>query len=46
MSVQLASGGNGQSSSGGSPTYVSITSGVYTPETMAKTITDAFKEEI
>ena len=46
MSVRLASGGNGQSSGGGSPTYVSITSGFYTPETMEKTITDAFKEKI
>ena len=45
MSVRLASGGKSQSSSGNSPTYVSITSGFYTPETMAKTITKAFKEK-
>ena len=44
MSVQMASGGNGQSSGGGSPTYVSITSAFYTRETMVKTITDSFKE--
>ena len=44
MSVRLASGGNSQSSGGGSPTYVSITSGFYTPESMAETITDTFKE--
>ena len=44
MSVRLAPGGNSQSSGGGSPTYVSITSGFYTPETMEKTITDTFKE--
>ena len=44
MSAQLAHGGNSQSSGGGSPSYVSITSGFYTPETMAKTITDTFKE--
>ena len=43
MSVRLASGGNGQSSGGGSPTYVSITAGHYTPESMAKAITEAFK---
>ena len=40
MSVRLAPGRNSQSSGGGSPTYVSITSDFYTPETMAKTITD------
>ena len=44
MSVQLARGGNSQSSGGGSLTYVSITSGFYTPEAMVKTITDTFKE--
>ena len=45
MSVRLASGGNSQSSGSGSPTYMSITSVFYTPETMAKTITsDTFKE--
>ena len=43
MSVRLASGGGAQSSGGGSPTYVSITAGHYTPE-MAKAITEAFKE--
>ena len=43
MSVRLAHGGNSQSSGGGSPTYVSITAGFYTPETMAKTITDTLK---
>ena len=40
MSVRLAHGGNSQSSGGGSPTYVSITAGHYTPESMAKTITE------
>ena len=46
MSVRLShAGGNSQISGGGSSTYVSITSGFYTPETMAKTITDAFKEK-
>ena len=44
MSVQLVYGGNSQSSGGGNPTYVSITSGSYTPETMAKTITETFKK--
>ena len=44
MSVQLACGGNSHSSGGGSPTYVSITSGFYIPETMAKPITNTFKE--
>ena len=44
MSVRVAHGGNSQSSGGGSPTYVSLTSGFYTPETMTKTITDTFKE--
>ena len=44
MSARLAHGGNSQSSGASSPTYVSITSGFYTPETMAKTITDTFKE--
>ena len=43
MSVRLASGG-GQQSLGGRPTYVSITAGHYTPESMAKAITEAFKE--
>ena len=43
MSARLAYGGNSQSSGGGSPTYVSITAGFYTPETMAKTITETFK---
>ena len=37
MSVRQATGGN--------PTYVSITAGHYTPESMAKTITEAFKKE-
>ena len=45
MSVKLAKGGNSQSSGGGNPTYVSITAGHYTPESMAKTITEAFKKE-
>ena len=44
MSVRLATGGNSQSSSGGSPTYASITAGHYTPESMAKTITETFKK--
>ena len=44
MSVRLASGGEQQSSGGGNPTYVSITAGHYTPESMAKAITEAFKE--
>ena len=44
MSVKQAQGG-GQSSGGGSPTYVSITAGHYTPESMAKAITEAFKKE-
>ena len=44
MSVKRAQGG-GQSSGGGSPTYVSITAGHYTPESMAKAITEAFKKE-
>ena len=43
MSVRLASGG-GQSSGGGSPTYVCITAGHYTPESMANAITEAFKK--
>ena len=42
MSVQLAQGENSQSSGGSSSTYVSITAGFYTPETMAKTITETF----
>ena len=45
MSVKLAAGENSQSSGGGSPTYVSITAGHYTPESMAKAITEAFKKE-
>ena len=45
MSVRLAAGENSQSSGGDSPTYVSITAGHYTPESMAKTITEAFKKE-
>ena len=44
MSVRRAKGG-GQSSGAGSPTYVSITAGHYTPESMAKAITEAFKKE-
>ena len=44
MSAPLAHGGDSQSSGGGSLTYESITSGFYTPETMAITITDTFKE--
>ena len=44
MSVRLAAGG-GQSSGASSPTYVSITAGHYTPESMAKAITEAFKKE-
>ena len=44
MSVRRAQGG-GQSSGAGSPTYVSITAGHYTPESMAKAITEAFKKE-
>ena len=43
MSVRRAQGG--QSSGPGSPTYVSITAGHYTPESMAKAITEAFKKE-
>ena len=43
MSVRRAQGG--QSSGAGSPTYVSITAGHYTPESMAKAITEAFKKE-
>ena len=43
MSVRRAQGG--QSSGAGSPTYVSITAGYYTPESMAKAITEAFKNE-
>ena len=46
MSVRLAKGRGAQSSSGGGdPTYVSITAGHYTPESMAKAITEAFKKE-
>ena len=45
MSVRLASGGGVQSSGGGSPTYVSITAGHYTPESVAKAITEAFKAQ-
>ena len=42
MSVRLAKGQSAQSSGGaGDPTYVSITSGHYTPESMAKAITEA-----
>ena len=44
MSVRRAQGG-AQSSGAGSPTYVSITAGHYTPESMAKAITEAFKKE-
>ena len=44
MSVRRAQGG-GQSSGAGSPTYVSITAGHYTPESMAKAITVALKKE-
>ena len=43
MSVRRAAQG-GQSSGAGSPTYVSITAGHYTPESMAKAITEAFKK--
>ena len=44
MSVRLAKGGGAQSSGqGGDPTHVSITAGHYTPESMAKAITEAFK---
>ena len=44
MSARLNKGQNSQSSGGaGDPTYVSITSGHYTPESMAKAITEAFK---
>ena len=44
MSARLNKGQNAQSSGGaGDPTYVSITSGHYTPESMAKAITEAFK---
>ena len=43
MSVRPASGAAGQSSGRGDPTYVSITAGHYTPESMAKAITEAFK---
>ena len=43
MSVRRAQGG--QSSGAGSLTYVSITAGHYTPESMAKAITEAFKKE-
>ena len=45
MSVRRAMGANSQSSGGGNPTYVSITAGHYTPESMAKTIIEAFKKE-
>ena len=38
MSVQLASVADA------TPTYVSITAGFYTPESMAKTITETFKK--
>ena len=44
MSVRLAQGGNSQNSGASSPTYVSITAGFYTPETMAKTIIETFKK--
>ena len=44
ISVRRAQGG-GQSSGAGSPTYASITAGHYTPESMAKAITEAFKKE-
>ena len=44
MSVRRAQGG-AQSSGGGNPTYVSITAGHYTPESMARAITEAFKKE-
>ena len=44
MSVRPASSGGGQSSGKvGDPTYLSITAGHYTPESMAKAITEAFK---
>ena len=47
MSVRQVKGGvgNTQSSGGGNPTYVSITAGHHTPESMAKAITEAFKKE-
>ena len=45
MSVRRAAQGGGQSSGASSPTYVSITAGHYTPESMAKAITEAFKKE-
>ena len=44
ISVRRAQGG-GQSFGAGSPTYASITAGHYTPESMAKAITEAFKKE-
>ena len=45
MSVRLAKGKGAQSSGGaGARTYVSITAGHYTPESMAKAITEAFKK--
>ena len=40
----MAQGGNSQNTGGGSPTYVSITAGHYTPESMAKTITETLKK--
>ena len=44
MSARPATGKISQSaSSSGDPTYVSITAGHYTPESMAKAITEAFK---
>ena len=46
MSARLAQGKGAQSSGGGGdPTYVSITAGYYTPESMAKAITEAFKKK-
>ena len=42
MSVRVAQGGNSQNYGGNSPTYVIITAGHYTPENMAKTITETF----
>ena len=46
MSARLAQGKGAQSSGGsGDPTYASITAGHYTPESMAKAITEAFKKK-
>ena len=44
MSVRAAQGGNSKNSGGSSPTYLSITAGRYTPESMAKTITETLKK--